>query len=226
MSSETFDIYDCVSCKYCNTLFIVRDNNANILLCSNCGNRTKRSEITEEEMKTATKNIVSRYVEEKDLKTESDKLVSLNRELKKNSEDVLKLHNEENDLKIKQAQLAAKTQALIQHKNILIRKIEENKKKNMLNESRIRSPEVRQGPTSKKRKFESKNDICELRKELEFYKSVFKSHRNSLVSQVKIKTINGRKVWIDHIRDDKKLIESLDRDEEVEEWLKPIKAER
>ena len=76
------------------------------------------------------------------------------------------------------------------------------------------------------RKFESKNDICELRKELEFYKSVFKSHRNSLVSQVKIKTINGRKVWIDHIRDDKKFIESLDRDEEVEEWLKPIKAER
>ena len=225
MSSKTFDIYDCVCCKYCNTLFIIGDNNANVLLCNKCGNRTKRSEITEEEMKNATKNVVSRYVEEKDLKTESEKLVSLNRELKKNTENFEKLHNEENDLKIKQAQLAAKTQALIQHKNILMRKIEENKK-NMLNESRIRSPEVRQEPVSKKRKFESKNDICELRKELEFYKSVFKSHRNSLVSQVKIKTINGRKVWIDHIRDDKKFIESLDRDEEVEEWLKPIKAER
>ena len=38
---------------------------------------------------------------------------NLNRELKKNSEEVVKLHNEERDLKIKQAQLAAKSQALL-----------------------------------------------------------------------------------------------------------------
>jgi len=72
--------------------------------------------------------------------------------------------------------------------------------------------------------YESENKI--IKEELEFYKSIFKSHPNSLVSQVKIKTLKGKKVWIDRIRDDKKYISSLDMDDEISEWLKPIKAER
>ena len=65
-----------------------------------------------------------------------------------------------------------------------------------------------------------------LRKELEFYKSLFKTHRNSVVFNLTIKKIKGKNVWTDHILDNRSFIESLDKDDEVEEWLKPIKCER
>lgn len=61
---------------------------------------------------------------------------------------------------------------------------------------------------------------------LEFYKSIFKTHRNSAVFQLKIKKKDGKPVWVDHIREDRRFIESLDRDKEVEEWLKPVRCER
>jgi len=61
---------------------------------------------------------------------------------------------------------------------------------------------------------------------LEFYKSIFKTHRNSAVFQLKIKKLNGKPVWVDHIRENRSFIESLDRDKEVEEWLKPVRCER
>ena len=99
-------------------------------------------------------------------------------------------------------------------------------KKHLLNNDELTNKEkTKQKLSSKKRKSES-NDISDLKEELHFYKSVFKTHWNSLICQVTIKTIDGKKIWIDHIRDDKKLIESLDRDKEIEEWLKPVKCER
>ena len=68
-------------------------------------------------------------------------------------------------------------------------------------------------------------NIC-LENNLKFYKSIFKTHRNSVVFQLKIKKKNGKPVWVDRIRQDRSFIESLDHDEEVEEWLKPIRCER
>lgn len=65
-----------------------------------------------------------------------------------------------------------------------------------------------------------------LENNIKFYKSIFKTHRNSAVFQLKIKKKNGKSVWVDHIREDRSFIESLDRDEEVEEWLKPVRCER
>ena len=126
----------------------------------------------------------------------------------KTNENIKYFHNLENELKTKLAEVTAKKDALNKRQYELT-----NKEK------------TKQKLSSKKRKPES-NDISDLKEELHFYKSVFKTHWNSLICQVTIKTIDGKKIWIDHIRDDKKLIESLDRDKEIEEWLKPVKCER
>ena len=70
--------------------------------------------------------------------------------------------------------------------------------------------------------------IYNLRKEVEFYKSMFKSHFNSAVFNLRIKTINGERIWVDKIRafTDYELLEKLDKDDEVLEWMKPIPCER
>jgi len=64
-----------------------------------------------------------------------------------------------------------------------------------------------------------------LQTELDFYKSVFNTHNNSCIFNLHVKTIKGQKVWIDHIRDTDSF-HLLDKDEEVIEWLKPVKCER
>lgn len=69
-----------------------------------------------------------------------------------------------------------------------------------------------------------KNNCIE--NKLKFYKSIFKTHRNSVVFQLKIKKKDGRSVWVDRIRNERSFIESLDRDSEIEEWLKPVRCER
>ena len=70
------------------------------------------------------------------------------------------------------------------------------------------------------------SDLSDIIKDLEFYKSLFKSHHNSCLFNMKIKYLKGEKVWVDPIRDSREYISSLDRDIEVDEWLKPIKPER
>ena len=64
-----------------------------------------------------------------------------------------------------------------------------------------------------------------IEEELEFYKSLFKTHNNSCIFNLHIKKINDKKVWIDRVRDSH-LFRELDIDDEVREWLKPIKCER
>ena len=68
----------------------------------------------------------------------------------------------------------------------------------------------------------------ELKEELEFYKSIFKTHRNSAIFNLRIKTIDGKKIWIDKIleRCNRKLILSLDQDNETKEWLEYVRCER
>ena len=72
------------------------------------------------------------------------------------------------------------------------------------------------------------NKIEELKKELEFYKSVFKTHSNSAVFNLRIKTLNGKKIWIDKVRQrcDRQLILSLEQDDETREWLEHVRCER
>tara|TARA_B100001094_G_C17423356_1_gene435737 strand:- start:86 stop:400 length:315 start_codon:yes stop_codon:yes gene_type:complete len=85
---------------------------------------------------------------------------------------------------------------------------------------------------SMRRNAEQYKRICkeneQLKDELEFYRSIFREKSNSAVCNLRIKILNGEKVWVDKVRDliDNDFIRSLDRDEEVEEWLKPIRCER
>ena len=85
---------------------------------------------------------------------------------------------------------------------------------------------------SNDKKEEAKNDInmvetiYNLREELDFYKSIFKSHINSAIFNLRIKKINGEKVWYDTVMDRTKNLYLLDEDEEVKEWKKPIRCER
>jgi len=62
--------------------------------------------------------------------------------------------------------------------------------------------------------------------ELEFYKSIFKTHRNSVVYNLYIKYKDKQRLWIDKIRTDYYELKQLDEDEDIKEWLKPVRYER
>ena len=64
------------------------------------------------------------------------------------------------------------------------------------------------------------------KRDLDFYKSIFKTHRNSVVFNLYIKYKDKQRLWIDKIRTDKYELTQLDEDEDIIEWLKPIKCER
>ncbi len=65
-----------------------------------------------------------------------------------------------------------------------------------------------------------------LKKELDFYKSLFIKKNNSCIFNLNIKYINGEKVWIDRVLDKREDFLKLDKDKEVDEWLQPIRCER
>ena len=68
--------------------------------------------------------------------------------------------------------------------------------------------------------------INELQNELDFYKSIFKRRTNSAIFNLRIKTINGQRIWYDKVMDHMDLLHLLDEDEEVIEWKKPVSCER
>ena len=67
-----------------------------------------------------------------------------------------------------------------------------------------------------------------LKEDSDFYKSIFKTHQNSVIFNLTIKTMNGKKLWIDKVTEtcDRNKILLLDQDEETKEWIKPIRCER
>ena len=71
-----------------------------------------------------------------------------------------------------------------------------------------------------------KNELATVKDDLEFYKSIFKTHGNSAVFNLRIKSINGERLWVDKVRADYSLKIQLDPDEETIEWLKPVRCER
>ena len=70
-----------------------------------------------------------------------------------------------------------------------------------------------------------KKTYGELEEELKFYKSIFVSHFESRVSNLRIKKKDGNKLWVDRVKDFE-IFKDLDKDKEVIEWLKPIPCER
>ena len=71
-----------------------------------------------------------------------------------------------------------------------------------------------------------KNELATVKEDLEFYKSIFKTHGNSAVFNLRIKSINGERLWVDKVRADYSLKIQLDPDEETIEWLQPVRCER
>lgn len=65
----------------------------------------------------------------------------------------------------------------------------------------------------------------ELEKDLEFYKSILEM-RNSCIFNLREKTKKGERIWIDVINAETKELLELDMDDEIKEWLKPIKCEK
>ena len=70
------------------------------------------------------------------------------------------------------------------------------------------------------------NELVTVKEDLEFYKSIFKTHENSAVFNLRIKSINGKRLWVDKVNAEHSLKIQLDPDEETIEWLQPIKCER
>ena len=70
------------------------------------------------------------------------------------------------------------------------------------------------------------NELTTVKDDLEFYKSIFMTHPNSAVFNLRIKSINGKRLWVDKVNADHSLKKQLDPDEETVEWLQPIKCER
>jgi len=70
------------------------------------------------------------------------------------------------------------------------------------------------------------NELVIVKEDLEFYKSIFKTHGNSAVFNLRIKSINGKRLWVDKVRADYSLKIQLDPDEETIEWLQPVRCER
>ena len=71
-----------------------------------------------------------------------------------------------------------------------------------------------------------REEINELKFLVEFYQSIWKTHYNSVIYNLKIKYRKGEPVWIDKIKCDRNELLQLDQDDEIIEWLKPIKCER
>jgi|TARA_B110000305_G_C19250387_1_gene544450 hypothetical protein len=65
----------------------------------------------------------------------------------------------------------------------------------------------------------------ELEKDLEFYKSILEM-RNSCIFNLHEKTKKGERVWIDIINAETKELLELDMDDEIKEWLKPVRCEK
>ena len=82
---------------------------------------------------------------------------------------------------------------------------------------------LRNLPKSQRENVKNELRMKELEEELKFYKSIFKTRRNSAVFNLRIKTINGEKIWIDKIKisTEYSLLNSLDEDDEVREWKTP-----
>ena len=72
---------------------------------------------------------------------------------------------------------------------------------------------------------DNQEKINQLESDLTFYKSLFETHQNSCIFNLHIKTIQGEKVWVDRVRDTN-MFHLLDKDEEVKEWLQPVKCSR
>jgi|TARA_B110000503_G_scaffold29971_1_gene48399 endo-beta-N-acetylglucosaminidase D len=70
-----------------------------------------------------------------------------------------------------------------------------------------------------------KEQISQLESDVKFYKSILEM-RNSCIFNLHEKTKKGERVWIDIINAETKELLELDMDDEIKEWLKPVRCEK
>ena len=58
----------------------------------------------------------------------------------------------------------------------------------------------------------------QLQDKIDFFNTIY-DHSGSLVSQMYIKTKNGNPVWVDSLRSSVEFLETLDKDEQVDQWI-------
>ncbi len=71
-----------------------------------------------------------------------------------------------------------------------------------------------------------REELNSTKDDLDFYKSIFKTHSNSVLFNLFIKYKNGKRLWIDKIRTGYHELNKLDIDEDIKNWLKPVRCER
>lgn len=64
-----------------------------------------------------------------------------------------------------------------------------------------------------------------LKEEIEFYKSI-SNFTSSLVGNMIVKIKDGKKIWIDRLKVDKKTLQELEPDEDILAWLDEIQELR
>ena len=228
-----------ILCLGCNRLLLV-PNNSLAIKCKLCNKLNKYADMSPEYFEKCKQHAL-KYLSQK-MKIEMDK---------KDKEDIEKTKMELDIANVKAAESAALAQANAQAAHM---KSEELKKKILEEKTRKKTAAAAaaaQDAAIKKEAAkavaldqankeysiaqtmihnlshtEDKDELHELKEKVKLYESLFKSHSNSVVFNLAIKKRNNKPVWVDRIRDNREYLQSLDSDDEIKEWLKPVRCDR
>ena len=227
-----------ILCLRCNRLLLV-PNNSLVIKCKLCNKLNKYTDMTLEHFEKSKQGALN-YLSQK-MKIEMDK---------KDKQDIEKTKMELDIANVKAVESAALAQANAQAAHM---KSEELKKKILEEKKREETAAAAAAASAAAIKAEAakavaldqadkefstaqtminnlsqtdNDQIHVLKEKVKLYESLFKSHSNSVVFNLTIKKRNNKPVWVDHIRDNREYLESLDSDNEVKEWLKPVKCDR
>lgn len=227
-----------ILCLGCNRLLFI-PNNSLTIKCKLCNKLNKYTDMSPEYFEKSKQHALN-YLSQK-MKIEMDK---------KDKEDIEKTKMELDIANVKAAESAALAQANAQAAHMkseeLKKKILEEKKREetaaaaaAAAEAVIKAEaakavaldqadkEFSTAQTMINNLSQTDNDqIHVLKEKVKLYESLFKSHSNSVVFNLTIKKRNNKPVWVDRIRDNREYLESLDSDNEIKEWLKPVKCDR
>ena len=220
-----------ILCLGCNRLLLV-PNNSLVIKCKLCNKLNKYTDMSPEYFEKSKQHALN-YLSQK-MKIEMDK---------KDKQDIEKTKMELDIANQKAAESAALAQANAQAAHMkseeLKKKILEEKKREAA-EAAIKAEAAKAIALDQANKeystaqtminnlshTEENDELYELKEKVKLYESLFKTHRNSVVFNLAIKKRNNKPVWVDRIRDNREYLQSLDSDDEIKEWLKPVRCDR
>tara|TARA_Y100000593_G_C4233968_1_gene298495 strand:- start:123 stop:824 length:702 start_codon:yes stop_codon:yes gene_type:complete len=224
-----------ILCLGCNRLLLV-PNNSLVIKCKLCNKLNKYTDMSPEYFEKSKQHALN-YLSQK-MKIEMDK---------KDKQDIEKTKMELDIANQKAAESAALAQANAQAAHM---KSEELKKKILEEKKRKETAAAAEAAAAAAIKAEAELDQANkeystaqtminnlshtedndelhiLKEKVKLYESLFKTHSNSVVFNLAIKKRNNKPVWVDRIRDNREYLQSLDSDDEIKEWLKPVRCDR